>query len=945
MKRLLLLVLLLFLSTAELSAQRDTEHWIAPYYETSSNNGRSLYLSTDSVTPFVVTINSNNVPIGTVTISKGSPQVFAVDKQYIATSTATDALNVRTFGLHLVASTPFYCTLRLASSTTHAEILTSKGRAGIGNEFYVANTPGIYTGSTLFNFTAGVLATEDNTTVTVTWNNAPAPVFVSGNPPTNTQTFTLNKGQSYIYAGTGANASNLQSFIGAHIVSDKPITLTNGNNNGNFGTVTNSGSDIIMDQSVPVEKLGNTFAMVRTRSTSADMEGGIIIATEDNTGIFLNGSAVAVATINSGQWYRISGSNYINQGSGHFNMFVSTDKNVYLYQLVSVNNSSATGGFNYIPPLNCYLPRKIDEIGKVSEMPTAAGASQTSSGTIIKLNILTEAGAVVTINGTPTIATEGPFPVQGNVDWVTYSREGVTGNLTIESTKAVTAGINGGFSTSGYGGYFAGFSNIPLISRQTGVCTPGVVLEVDAGYLTYQWSLNGTPIAGATNNTYTPTIGGNYTCNITAGTCAPVTTPQFKVFSCLKQTTVNAVACAAVTLTPTFTSSTQTVVPSTVQIITAPTNGTAVIDPATGLITYTPNAGYIGVDMLVYKFCGNVPEFVDCEEVTVNFEVPTYPTVQNVTLTECYIVTNPTTALFDLGSAAVSPTAGVTYQYYPGLADAQNGTNEIFNFNSYIAPNSEVYVKVSNAGGCFKIAKITLVVTPPHYSTVLKDKYICVENRTTLDAGPGFDTYVWSTGEITQTINNVTVGEYWVDLETDFCITRQTVKVFKVPDPVISSIEITNNSATVTVVGGNAPYLYSIDNVNFQDSNVFNNLPRGQNTFYVKDSYNCIPVEAEVTVPNLINAITPNGDSVNDYVDYSELAYKKNLVFTVYDRYGNKIHTSDLNTGFKWGGTFNDRKIVTGTYWYSITWDEPNAKNPNNAKILYNGWILVKNRN
>lgn len=936
----------MFFSTAEFSAQRDTEHWIAPYYETSSNNGRSLYLSTDSVTPFVVTINSNNTPIGTVTISKGNPQVFVVQKQFIATSTTSDAFIVRNFGLHLVASTPFYCTLRLASSSTHAEIVTSKGRAGIGNEFYVANTPANHTSSTN-NFTAGVLATEDNTTVTATWNLTPtAPMFIGANPAGNSTTFTLMKGQSFIFAGLGTgNAANMSSFIGAKIVSDKPITLTNGNNNGNFGLAGSSGSDIIMDQSVPVDKLGNTFAMVRTRSSSDDLEGGIIIATENNTEIYLNGAATAVATINAGQYYRITGSNYILQGGQHYNMFISTNKNVYLYQFVSVNNINNTGGYNYIPPLNCYLPRKIDEIGKVDEMPTSNGQSVVTNGTSIKLNILTEAGAVVLVNGVAPNAASGPYPVTGNANWVTYGIEPVSGNLTIESTKAVTAGINGGFSTSGYGGYFAGFSNIPLISKQTGACIPGIVLEVDAGYLTYQWNFNGTAIPGATGNTYTPTMGGVYTCSITAGTCAPVTTPTFKVFTCLKETVVNSTACAAVNITPTFTSSTQTVNVGSISILTPPTNGTAVIDPATGIITYTPDAGYIGVDSMVYTFCGNAVEFIDCEEVTVNFEVPTYPVVTNVTLTQCFIPTNPTTGLFDLTVAAVSPTPGVTYQYYPGLADAQNGTNEILNFVDYTAPNSVVYVKVSNAGGCFKIAKITLVVTPPNYSTVLKDKYICVEQRTTLDAGPGFESYLWSTGETTQVITNVSVGEYWVDLETDECFTRQTVKVFKVPDPVVSNVEITNNTATLTVVGGNPPYQYSIDDVNYQDSNIFTDLPRGQNIFYVKDSYNCLPVIVEVTVPNLVNAITPNGDSINDFVDYSELAYKKNLVFTVYDRYGNKIHTSDSNSGYKWGGTFNDRKIITGTYWYNITWDQPNAKSANNAKIVYNGWILVKNKN
>jgi gliding motility-associated-like protein len=36
--------------------------------------------------------------------------------------------------------------------------------------------------------------------------------------------------------------------------------------------------------------------------------------------------------------------------------------------------------------------------------------------------------------------------------------------------------------------------------------------------------------------------------------------------------------------------------------------------------------------------------------------------------------------------------------------------------------------------------------------------------------------------------------------------------------------------------------------------------------------------------------ITPNGDGVNDVVDYSAIADKQNLVLTIFDRYGTKIH-------------------------------------------------------
>jgi gliding motility-associated-like protein len=46
-------------------------------------------------------------------------------------------------------------------------------------------------------------------------------------------------------------------------------------------------------------------------------------------------------------------------------------------------------------------------------------------------------------------------------------------------------------------------------------------------------------------------------------------------------------------------------VPSTVAITTQPKNGTATVDPATGDITYTPNADFTGNDTLYYKVCDN----------------------------------------------------------------------------------------------------------------------------------------------------------------------------------------------------------------------------------------------------------------------------------------------------------------------------------------------------
>lgn len=362
-------------------------------------------------------------------------------------------------------------------------------------------------------------------------------------------------------------------------------------------------------------------------------------------------------------------------------------------------------------------------------------------------------------------------------------------------------------------------------------------------------------------------------------------------------------------------------------------SGTPIANPANFQYTADTNISVVIKD----------PSSVLCDnnDAKINLKVAPIVTVNNATLRTCFIDTKPSTGKFDLTTAAITTNTGITKNYYPSLADAQNGTNEIPNPGNYVAPNGVVYIKVTNIHGCFAIAKVTLEVIPPVLSNILEDKIICIEDKTTLDAGPGFSGYEWSTGATTQAISNVGVGTYWVKLKTGSCIATQNVKVYASEQPVITSVDIKNNVVTVHAAGGTAPYKYSLDGINWQDSNEFKNVPRGDSKIFIKDAYDCDPIDITIVVPNLINVITPNGDGVNDGIDYSALAGKKNLVFNVFDRYGAQIHRADKSNKYRWDGTAGGRKVPTGNYWYSISWNENDKKN---TPINYSGWVLVKNR-
>ncbi|MBK9735584.1 MAG: hypothetical protein IPO92_11695 [Saprospiraceae bacterium] len=63
---------------------------------------------------------------------------------------------------------------------------------------------------------------------------------------------------------------------------------------------------------------------------------------------------------------------------------------------------------------------------------------------------------------------------------------------------------------------------------------------------------------------------------------------------------------------------------------------------------------------------------------------------------------------------------------------------------------------------------------------------------------------------------------------------------------------IHNASISVEGFGGNSPYTYSMDNINFQTSNKFENLTGGSYTFFVKDALGAVKSS------NVINIVEPS---------------------------------------------------------------------------------------
>jgi gliding motility-associated-like protein len=431
----------------------------------------------------------------------------------------------------------------------------------------------------------------------------------------------------------------------------------------------------------------------------------------------------------------------------------------------------------------------------------------------------------------------------------------------------------------------------------TGICDGAIVLTPTGGTgpYTYSWAPNGETTAIISSQcvgTYTATItdangctqlaqatvnpwnvlaanitsaspgcnnacNGSATVNISAGT-APFT---YSWTDPLGQTTSTATALCAGTYSVTVIDGggCSAILPVTLNnpnpIIITPTitpttcgqcNGSVTLNASGGTAPYTylwsngaPTSTVNGLCAGVYNVI--VTDNAGCSMTfTISISNSGGPTAGNG------VVVNASCSGICDGSISLSPTGGIapyTYLWVPNGQTTSSLTNLCAgNYN----------VQIRDAAGCILTESFT--ITAP--SAIVPNQLITNTNcgictgsiALTPSGGTGPYTYTWAPGgQTTAAISNLCAGLYTVTItDATGCTQTQTIPVSNLNSNMIVTSATTsvtcnascNGSATLTVVGGNAPYTYNWSNSATNDT--VTGLCAGNYVAQVIDAMGCV---------------------------------------------------------------------------------------------------------
>ncbi|PWH83132.1 hypothetical protein DIS18_00840 [Algibacter marinivivus] len=267
--------------------------------------------------------------------------------------------------------------------------------------------------------------------------------------------------------------------------------------------------------------------------------------------------------------------------------------------------------------------------------------------------------------------------------------------------------------------------------------------------------------------------------------------------------------------------------------------------------------------------------------------------------------------------------------YHLSLEEANKGINNLPYSYENIDNPERIYSRIENINDndCYSTNSFLIRVLNTPFFNIEETQYICEGETLNLDVPNNFDSYLWSTGEITNSITIDKPGKYFVTATLNYNLslinTCDYTKEINVLDSGTASIEDivikdwSENNSLLVKVNGNGNYEFSLNNISFQETAFFENLEAGDYTLYIRDRNGCGTHQEQVLILSYPKYFTPNQDGYNDSWHINSELLGLGLKISIFNRYGKLVkELNSLSQG--WDGTFNGNPMPESDYWFKV---------------------------
>lgn len=442
-------VILLLLFSMNGKAQTGTEFWFAAPMVTKGHTDRPIAIRLINLEKKnTITIdqpaNSGFKPI-TVTILPG--RATSVDlTPFIGDIESGTSMTMTKKGIRIVGTQKFQAFYEVISSKYNKDIFTLKGDNAVGTKFIVPSQNVWNLDTTRFNprptAEINIVSVEDNNLITVTTK---VPLDGSSN---NVNTFFLKKGQTVsIKSLYGAPDKML---TGTEISSKKGIAVTISEDSmrkNSFGGC----ADLIGDQVVPEENLGNEYIVIRgglTGNSSDDRDYVFVTGIKDNTVVYYDTGSMIV---DRGETKSL----LLKGGNNKTETLYSNDD----FAVTQVSGYGCEVGMALIPPLSCTGSKSVE-------------VYRTTKESFYLLILVPKGGEHLFSTRPPNLFNSGHFSPVPNSNYMYLRKSFGTGQIKVGTSVRVEnqkysfqLGISNGGKKSGCNfGFFTDFIKMKTYS-------------------------------------------------------------------------------------------------------------------------------------------------------------------------------------------------------------------------------------------------------------------------------------------------------------------------------------------------------------------------------------------------------------------------------------------------------------------------------------------------